>query len=332
MKKPEQVILIDAKNFAHRYHWTHLGLRSEDGYPTSVMYGCLNGMVSLSKRFPNTPIVWVWDGNGKTWRHKLTEGVYKANRTAEPKKPLSEKDKKAREEFFWQLPKLKEFLKETGFRAFEVPCLEGDDMMGILVTAILQKDLFKKVIILSGDRDFYQFIGPRVKVLKGIMEGKPKWANRDDIEKEFGIPMSKWLTYRAITGDSGDNIPHAFKGCGPKTAAEWVNAKAFDPSKKKFNGAKELTYRGKTFDIFGSWDKIHTNYLLCQIVRDADHEFLSSKVKEELDKILGSLKTKSFLRRQSKVTEDGWRYMTKYMRRYDMAELMSRRKDLWRLL
>lgn len=335
-KRPEQVILIDGKNYAHRMHWSHAGLRSDKGFPTSVLFGCLNGMVSLSRHFPDTPMVWIWDGKGKTWRHELTEGMYKANRFGGQGYTASRKEKAAREDLYRQLPILDKFLKETGFRSYEVPGLEGDDLMGIMVTEILQRDLFKKVIIMSGDRDFYQFVGPRCKVLKGIVDGRPDWAFREDIEKEFGIKLHQWLKFRAITGDKSDNIPQLFAKVGPATAALWVQD-GIDASKEKVQDGLPKSYqkpvkiRGMVHDIKANWDKLHLNYKLCQIVRSCEHEYLSKEVRNRLEEMVEKLKVKSFYRRKSKLTDEGWKYMTSFLVKYSMADLLARRKQLWRL-
>ena len=336
MKRPEQVILIDAKNYAHRMHWSHSQLRSDSGFPTSVLFGCLNGMTSLARHFPDTSMVWIWDGDGETWRHRLTAGVYKSNRFGGQGYQASPKEKATRADLYRQLPRLKDFLKNTGFRSYEVDGLEGDDLMGIMVTEILNRDLFSKVIICSADRDFYQFIGPRVKVLKGVQGGSPEWAHREDIEKEFGIKINQWLQFRAITGDTSDNIPHLFAGVGPKTAAQWI-LDGVDPSRKDVADGlpgpyrRAVKVRGRIYDLRAAWDKAHLNFQLCQIIRSCDHQHLDVSVRRRLQEIVDRLRIRSFMRKESKLNDDGWQYMTRFLAKYSMVDLMGRRKELWRL-
>lgn len=71
----KQLVLVDAKNMVFRHHWTHKDLRDEDGKPTSVLYGFLNGLLSLSNKMPDARFVFVWDGEGRTWRHDLLARV-----------------------------------------------------------------------------------------------------------------------------------------------------------------------------------------------------------------------------------------------------------------
>jgi 5'-3' exonuclease len=65
------VVLIDGKNMAYRHGMVNLHLSRSDGFPTGAIYGCLNSMLNIAKRIPDTAFVWVWDGDGETWRHKL---------------------------------------------------------------------------------------------------------------------------------------------------------------------------------------------------------------------------------------------------------------------
>ena len=72
-----QICLIDAKNFLFRNHYTHRDLKGPNDEPTSVLYGCLNGLLHLHKRLQDTPIIMVWDGGGETWRHRFLAGQKK---------------------------------------------------------------------------------------------------------------------------------------------------------------------------------------------------------------------------------------------------------------
>ena len=90
----DAVVLIDGKNFLFRNFYPHAKLKTQDGEPTGALFGCLNGLLSLAHRLPDSPIAFVWEGGGETWRHRLL-------------KPREEQDK----------PKtvLGKKLKETGW-------------------------------------------------------------------------------------------------------------------------------------------------------------------------------------------------------------------------
>ena len=110
-----------------------------------------------------------------------------------------------------QVPELRRVLRVLGVPQFEVAGLEGDDLIGILTETILKRKLFEEVIIHSNDRDFYQLLMKKgVSVLNG-----DRFIKVSDVLAEFGVDVKDWVKYRAIIGDSSDNIPNIFPGIGP---------------------------------------------------------------------------------------------------------------------
>jgi len=84
---------------------------------------------------------------------------------------------------------------------------EADDVVGSLA---IQTD--DEVLILSFDKDFYQLIDGRVKVLRPerTVHGNKiprKIVDRDDVIEEFGTTPEKLILFKAFRGDSSDNIP-----------------------------------------------------------------------------------------------------------------------------
>ena len=326
----EQVVLVDGKNFAYRNYYANKNLATRSGVPTGLLHGCLEGMLALAKRLPNTPFVWVWDGEGKTWRHEALP-AYKANR-----QELKEKNAEDQERMHRQLPWLKGILRTAGFRQFEVKGFEGDDLVGLLTTHILYEQLAENVIICSGDRDFYQFIGPNVRQLKGIKDQNLLWASKEEIKQEFGITVKDWTKLRAITGDTSDNIPHLFDRVGPKTVAEWIR-KGVDPSQPSYKKGlppdfhAPIKVRGLMHDIKANWDKVHLNYRLCQIVTSPEEKCLSHEVKADLHELLSRCCEEKYLRRKVGDPEQTWRALTALLARYELYDVMSHREQLLKL-
>lgn len=194
----KSLILIDGKNFLFRNFYAHSMLTTNSGEYTGALYGCLHGLLTLAHQLPDTPIVFVWDGGGQTWRHKLlqpdpakitigqvaaqkasgdwfSQQVLESLNRVEGKKPkpeakkiegykaqrfvqLSASGKKEREKALQQIPELKYILRSMGLRGFSVDGLEGDDLIGILARRVLEKRWFEEVIIHSTDKDFYQLL------------------------------------------------------------------------------------------------------------------------------------------------------------------------------
>lgn len=382
-----QICLIDAKNFLYRNHYTHRDLRGPDGEPTSVLYGCLNGLLSLNKRLPDTPLVLVWDGGGTTWRHRYlsnhkradpiqptkgTDWVGKqvansinfvkqsiampavtrtqaANATFKeaygmaPKKPVdkpvgykahrvsaSQDDDKAIA--VSQIPELKRITRLLGIKNFRIHGLEGDDLLGIMATAILNRKMFDQVIIHSSDTDFYQLLGDRrLKVLKGVgQDGNLIWVNQADVLAEYHVTADEWTKYRAITGDVSDNIPHLLHNVGPVRAVRLLRAgvDASLPREKvgqmAINALNDMT-KG-TLNIEDFWPRLRKNYRACQLL--TNHEFIAPMMEQEVvDKIVKMLALlhKDFLMRDEEGrTEESYRAFCEWCIQRGMGDLRRR--------
>jgi DNA polymerase-1 len=76
-------------------------------------------------------------------------------------------------------------------------------------------------VIVSGDKDFYQLIGPGVALLNpgrgGPAAVEETWVDESNAGERLGVPPSQVVDYLALVGDSSDNIP-GVKGIGDKGA------------------------------------------------------------------------------------------------------------------
>jgi DNA polymerase I len=314
------VVLIDGKNFAYRYHYTHRRL-SAKGFPTSVLFGGLQGLLSLSKRFPGAPMVFVWDVKGTTWRHELVGATYKSHRQGPPNPDAKIVNK--------QIPVFQEFLKKIGMRQFKCTGVECDDYIGILAKHIIDKNLFDEVVIFSSDKDFYQLISKRIKVLRSLDGVKPKFMTAKQVEEDFGVTVSQWTSFRALVGDPSDHIPRAVNGIGPVGAKKLLAAGAC-PSYSEFRDHSKAIR--KEIDKLGTaWEDVHRNYKLSRIILSPTEKVFSKEIQEKLSAKLDSLTTKRFYRRKKKKTKKVFRWMSSWLVGYMMYEMWSRRKEIWSL-
>lgn len=84
MAEKRQLVLVDAKNMVFRHHWAHADLADDAGNPTSVLYGFMNGLLSLAHKLPGARFTFVWDGGGRTWRHDLlSESIQALGKTGQ---------------------------------------------------------------------------------------------------------------------------------------------------------------------------------------------------------------------------------------------------------
>lgn len=100
---------------------------------------------------------------------------------------------------------------------FEVEGYEADDVVGALSVKAVEQGV--NVIILSGDNDLLQLVNPRVKVLtsrRGISD-TILYDEAKVIEKYGGLRPDQVPDFKAIRGDTTDNIP-GVAGIGDKGA------------------------------------------------------------------------------------------------------------------
>jgi DNA polymerase-1 len=120
------------------------------------------------------------------------------------------------EELRVQLDHLDEILVAMNIPAIRAEGFEADDA---LATMSRQVPDDVELFIVTGDQDAMQLVDGRVKVLRttrGVSETKT--YGREEVVEEYGVTPEQIPDYKALTGDSSDNIP-GVRGIGPKGAA-----------------------------------------------------------------------------------------------------------------
>jgi DNA polymerase-1 len=131
--------------------------------------------------------------------------AYKGTRTAAPPG--------FRDQITWS----RRVLEAMQIPMFEIEGYEADDVLGALSVKAVEQGL--SVTILSGDNDLLQLVNPKVKVLtsrRGITD-TILYDEAKVIEKYGGLRPDQVRDFKAIRGDSTDNIP-GVAGIGDKGA------------------------------------------------------------------------------------------------------------------
>jgi 5'-3' exonuclease len=196
-------LLIDGNNLAHRCrHAFHL---SHHGVDVSVTYGFLRNVASLIKRFKPSSIVVCWDGGVPEFRRKAVP-EYKANR--DHGDPLEYQD------FLRQVQELTDYVfPMMGVVSVRKLGAEADDHL-YHASRMLEGDN----MIVSGDKDLFQAIDDELGV-SVYYPSKDKVYTMVDVETDYDIAFSNYVDWRALIGDSSDNIP-GVPGIGEKTASK----------------------------------------------------------------------------------------------------------------
>ena len=262
------VILVDSKNLAYRSNFAHSTLRTKDGKPSGMLYGFLKEMLRLHKELPDAPMIFCWDGRGKTWRHRVCP-YYKANRTPMP----------GVKEMMGQIDILVALLKEMEFHSPMIDGVEADDLLGMLATGLQEN---YQVRIYSTDRDMYQLISPRVTVYSRRKNTSGKFE-ADIIDKKaaeswLGAPLEAIREIRAMRGDGADNLK-GLPGIGPVKAVKLWN-EGFRLMEK---GILHLGTWGINQE---DWIKARQEYELATIITNPGANIWNEKQKGELNTII----------------------------------------------
>jgi DNA polymerase-1 len=157
-----------------------------------------------------THAVVLFDGECHNERKDI-DADYKANRPDYSKVPEEETP-------FSQLPDIYAALKYLGIRHTETSVCETDDW---IAGYAFQYGENMQIVISSFDSDFFQLINKNVHVLRYRGEKSTVWTEKEVFER-FGVTPSKYADFKALTGDTADNIKGADK-VGQKTAAWLIN-------------------------------------------------------------------------------------------------------------
>src|SRR6266702_157328 len=186
-------------------------LTTRRGENTSAAWGVANFLLRLLERRRPDYLAWVHDV-GESFRHQTYE-AYKATR-----EKLTDE---LQQDFDRSVERIEQILDAFGVTVVGVAGYEADDVIGTLATAAAARGL--QVVIVSGDKDFYQLIGPGIALLNpgrgGPAAGEEHWVDQTNASERLGVPPERVVDYLALVGDSSDNVP-GVKGVGEKTALE----------------------------------------------------------------------------------------------------------------
>ena len=208
---PPQVFLVDGYALIYRAFFAMISrpLRTARGENTSAAWGAVNFLLRLQEKYRPDYLVWVLDA-GTSFREK---------RYPEYKSTRQKLDLELQADFDRSVERTRQLLDAFRVAAVEVPGYEADDVIGTLATQAAARGLDS--VIVSGDKDFYQLIGPRVALLNPGRGGPAAvdevWVDETNAAERLGVPPGQVADFLALVGDASDNIP-GVKGIGEKGA------------------------------------------------------------------------------------------------------------------
>jgi len=208
-KKAPRLFLIDAYALIYRAFFAFINrpLTNSRGENTSAPFGFANFLISIREDHQPDYMAVVFD-KGTSQREEMYP-EYKATREKMP------------EELEASLPRIFELVEGFNDEAVSVEGYEADDVIGTL--ALKARDAGLEAVIVSGDKDLYQLVGPGINLLNPGRGGptgvEAEWVDETNAHEKFGIPPQRISDYLALVGDTSDNVPGA-PGVGPKTAVK----------------------------------------------------------------------------------------------------------------
>jgi DNA polymerase-1 len=203
----KKLMIIDGNAIVHRAYHAIPPLTTKDGIVVNAVYGFVSMLLKVLHELKPDYIAVTFDEAGPTFRHKKYE-KYKATRV------------KAEQALYDQIPLTKEVMGAFQFPIFSKAGYEADDVIGTIVKKVENEDV--ETFIVTGDMDTLQLVSEKVKVYtlrKGISDVvvyDPK-----GVFDRFGFGPEKVVDYKALRGDTSDNIP-GVPGIGEKGATELI--------------------------------------------------------------------------------------------------------------
>src|SRR5919199_693606 len=204
----DRLLLLDGNALVHRgFHALQQPLTSPRGELVNAVYSVammlLKALGDLQPRY----LVAAFDTAAPTFRHEAY-AEYKGTRGP------------AAEGLHDQFGRVYELLEAFGSCIYRLDGYEADDLLGCLSQQAVAQGL--EVVILTGDLDALQLVGPHVRVLTS-RRGLSDTVLYDEaaVRERYGFEPPQLVDYKALRGDTSDNIP-GVPGIGDKTASRLV--------------------------------------------------------------------------------------------------------------
>jgi len=225
---PKRLVILDGYSLLYRAFFATRYMSTSDGRPTNALYGFIGMLFYILEHDEPAAVVVALDAPGKTFRH-AEYAEYKGTR------------KETAPELVVQLKESRDLIAALGIPSIEATGYEADDVVGT-ISKLAEENGYNTTIV-TGDLDSLQLVDECVTVMTSkqgvtdVVMYKPS-----DVVERYGFDPIYVPDYKAIVGDSSDNIPGVL-GIGQK-------------------GATDLIQKwGTVENMYAHWDEIDPKYL-----------------------------------------------------------------------
>src|SRR5258708_1836492 len=201
-----RLILIDAHSLIYRAFFALPPMSTRGGAVTNAAYGFTSMLALVLTNRPEYAIA-AFDLPSPTFRSQ-EYAEYKQGRRAMP------------DDLRPQIELCRRILESLSIPMYSVEGFEADDLIGTLARRAESQGV--AVTIVSGDLDCLQLVTDSVEALvprRGITDTMV--YGPDQVRQRYGFEPVKLIEYKALRGDTSDNIP-GVPGVGDKTASQLV--------------------------------------------------------------------------------------------------------------
>lgn len=178
------------------------------GEPVAAVFGYANSVLTVFNELKPTYVIAAWDASEQTFRKDMDDR-YKATRAETPSDLIP------------QFDRVRQLLDAFGIPLVEKMGYEADDVLGTLATQAIEAGL--DVVIVTLDNDIIQLVQPGVRVYmyRPYQRDYVMYDNAA-VRERFGFEPRQMIEYKALVGDTSDNIP-GVKGIGEKGAKALID-------------------------------------------------------------------------------------------------------------
>lgn len=262
-----RLLIVDGSNLLFQmFYGMPARIVNSQGEPIHGTLGFIGALLKIIRRIEPTHLAVLFDGEHENVRAAI-QPDYKANRTDYSKMPEEETP-------FSQLPDIYAALDYLNIQHMETTTCEVDDWIaGYVYTC----EAGTEMIISSFDSDFFQLITDRVSVLRYRGE-KTILCTPAYIRGKYGIEPEQFADYKALVGDSSDNIKGADK-VGPKTAAALLQE--YGTLECILENAESVRRPSIRESVQRNAERLRTNYSLIKLHNSAELPFTLSELAYE---------------------------------------------------
>src|SRR3954451_3466618 len=291
---PPQLFLIDGYALIYRAFYAMISrpLRTAKGENTSAAWGEVNFLLRLREKYRPDYVAWINEA-GTSFREE---------RYADYKSTREKLDQELQADFNRSVEQICDLLEAFGIPVVAIKGYEADDVIGTLAQAASQRGM--QAVIVSGDKDFYQLVGPGIALLNPGRGGPAAvdevWVDESNAADRLGVPPRQVVDFLALVGDSSDNIP-GVKGIGEKGAQKLLAE--FGDLETLLARAEEVTAKRPREALLSQAENARLSRELVTIQRDVPVELdmtelvLHEPDREAVIRLLTELEFYSLVRR-----------------------------------